>query len=376
MAPKSKKWLIVSGIAALCFIVAFLILAKLSGQLLKTQIEKALGDNVKAGSVSISWGRVTVEGLTFLRDGQEVGNVKSVHVRADFMSILGKTLTISRVEVDQPYFKLVIDNKGRLLLPISLPEEQAGDGKQKGGKKEVRKDGKAKETMPVEIKALVVRGGKVDFEDRSMARPVLLKFEDLVIDIYDIAYPFSDQWTDFEMSSHLAGSRQKGSIHSKGKTNLLNEETQVKAAMKNIDLVLLRQYVEKKGDVGIERGFVNMNLDAGVVKKYIKAPGTMTIGDLQLSSSGGFSGTFLGVPRSMVLSFLKNNNNEISLHFVLEGDLNSPRFNIRENLATRLSVGLANKLGFSIVGAGGAIAGGSSRVIEETTKTIKGLFKR
>jgi hypothetical protein len=376
MAPKSKKWLIVSGIAALCFIVAFLILAKLSGQLLKTQIEKALGENVKAGSVSISWGRVTVEGLTFLRDGQEVGNVKSVHVRADFMSILGKTLTISRVEVDQPYFKLVIDNKGRLLLPISLPEEQAGDGKQKGGKKEVRKDGKTKETMPVEIKALVVRGGKVDFEDRSMARPVLLKFEDLVIDIYDIAYPFSDQWTDFEMSSHLAGSRQKGSIHAKGKTNLLNEETQVKAAMKNIDLVLLRQYVEKKGDVGIERGFVNMNLDAGVVKKYIKAPGTMTIGDLQLSSSGGFSGTFLGVPRSMVLSFLKNNNNEISLHFVLEGDLNSPRFNIRENLATRLSVGLANKLGFSIVGAGGAIAGGSSRVIEETTKTIKGLFKR
>ena len=102
----------------------------------------------------------------------------------------------------------------------------------------------------------------------------------------------------------------------------------------------------------------------------------MSIRDLQLASSGGIGGTFLGVPRSMVLSFLKNNNNEISLDFVLEGDLGNPRFNLRENLATRLSVGLANKLGFSIVGAGSAIAGGGSKVIEETTKTIKGFFKR
>jgi len=376
MATKSRKWLIVSGILALCLIVAFLVLAKLSGQLLKAQIEKALGDNVKAGAVSISWGKVTIEDLTFLRDDQVVGNVKSVLVRADFMSILGSTLTISKVEVDQPYFKLVIDNKGRLLLPISMPEEKKGEGKQKRGREDLGKDDKTKATMPVEVKTLVVRDGKVDFEDRSLARPVLLKFDDLTVDVYHIAYPFSDQWTDFKVSSHLAGGRQKGSIHAKGKTNLLGEETQVKATMKDIDLVLLRHYVEKKGDVGIEKGFINLTMDAGVVKKNIKAPGTMTIGDLQLSSSGGFSGTFLGVPRSMVLSFLKNNNNEISLHFVLEGDLNNPRFNIRENLATRLSVGLANKLGFSIVGAGEAVVGGSSKAIGETMKTLKGLFQR
>jgi hypothetical protein len=118
-----------------------------------------------------------------------------------------------------------------------------------------------------------------------------------------------------------------------------------------------------------------MNMDAGIVNKHIKAPGVMTIRDLQLSSSGGFSASFLGVPRSMVLNYLKNNNNEINLDFVLEGDLSNPRFNLRENLATRLSVGLAKKLGFSIMGAGGAVAGGSSKAISETLKTLKGLFK-
>ena len=375
MTAKSRKGIIVSVIVALCLVVVVLILAKLSGQLLKAHIEKALGDNVKAGSVSISWGKVTIEDLNFLRDGQTVGNVKSVIVKADFMSILGDKLTISKVEVDQPYFKLVIDTKGNLLLPVVLPEEKAGEPKQRGRKKEIQKDAKPKDITPVEIKTLVLRGGKVDFADRSLARPVIMKFENLMVDIHDIAYPFSDQWTEFEISCQLAGGKQKSAINATGKTNLLKEETKVKAMTKNTDLVLLRPYVDKKGDVGIERGSINMNMDTSVIKNHIRAPGTMTIKDLQLSSSGGVSGTFLGVPRSMVLSFLKNNNNEISLDFVLEGDLNNPRFNIRENLATRLSVGLANKLGFSILGIGEAVAGGSSSIIEGATRTLKGLFR-
>jgi len=375
MTTKTRKWIIVPGVVALCLLAVVLILSKLSGQFLKTQVEKALGENVKAGAVSISWGKVIVEDLTFLRDGQTVGKVKAINIRADFMSILRNKLSISRVEVDQPYFKLLIDNKGNLLLPIALPEEKTGEDKQKGKRKEIRKDQKPKDTMPVEVKTLVVRDGKVDFEDRSAARPVLLKFEDVKIDVNRIAYPFADQWTEYEVSSQLTGGSQKGSIHATGKTNFMNEETKVKTVMKNIDLALLRPYIEKKGDAGIERGFINMNMDAGVVKKHIKAPGAMAIRDLQLSSSGGVSGTFLGVPRSMALSFLKNNNNEISLNFVLEGDLNNPRFNIRENLATRLSVGMANKLGFSITGAGEAVVGGSSKTIGETMKTLKGLFK-
>ena len=53
-----------------------------------------------------------------------------------------------------------------------------------------------------------------------------------------------------------------------------------------------------------------MNMDAGVIKNHIRAPGTMVIRDLELSSSGGIGDTFLGVPRSMVLSFLKTYMND------------------------------------------------------------------
>jgi len=211
-----------------------------------------------------------------------------------------------------------------------------------------------------------------------MARHVALKFEGLNIDIQDITYPFTNLWTTYTISSYLAGSRgsrQHGSIHAKGKTNFLNEETKISMATKNIDFILLKPYVEKKGDVEIEKGFIHLNMESSVMKNHIRAPGTFVIRDLQLSPSNGVGGTFLGVPRSMVLSFLKNNNNEIRLDFILEGNLDNPRFNLRENLAKRLSVGLAKKLGVSILGVGEAIAGGSSTIIESATKTLKRLFR-
>lgn len=374
MPARIRKILIISGILAICLTIVLSILASLSGQFLKSQIEKALGENVKAGSVSIAWGKVIIEDLNFFRDGERVGNVKSVIVKADFMSILGNKLMISSVEVDQPYFKLAIDGKGKILLPLVMPEEKAVETKQKGKKKKVKESG-TKDTRPVQIKALTVKKGRVDFEDKSMARHVTLKFEDVKIDVQDITYPFTNAWTGYTVSGLLIGGRQKGSIHGKGKTNFLSEETKLTMITKNIDLVLLRPYIEKKGDVEIERGFVTMNMDSSVMKNHIRSPGKMVIRDLRLSSSGGIGGTFLGVPRSMVLSFLKNNSNEISLDFVLEGDLNNPRFNLRENLATRLSVGLAKKLGVSILGIGGAVAGSSSTIIESATKTLKGLFR-
>lgn len=361
-----------SGAVVFCLVMVVLILTSLSGRFLKAQVEKALGENVKAGAVSISWGKVTVEDLTFLRDGETVGRIKAVNIKADFMSILKKRLSISKVEVNEPYFKLLIDNKGKLILPVAIPEKKKENAEDEQKKKEPQ----AKESMPVEIKTLVVKNGKIDFEDRSAAKPVFLKFEDLRVDVKDVVYPFINKWTEYEVSSQLAGGRQKGSINATGTTNLINDETKVKTVLKNIDLALLRPYIEKKGEVKIEQGFLDMEMDAGIVKKRIRAPGSITIKDLQLASVKGVGGTFMGVPMSMVLSFLKNNNNEIGIDFVLEGDLGNPQFNIRENLARRFSLGLADILGFSIRGVGEALTGGSGKVIDETTKALKGFFKR
>ncbi len=59
---------------------------------------------------------------------------------------------------------------------------------------------------------------------------------------------------------------------------------------------------------------------------------------------------FMGVPRSAVVNFLKNQNNKLAINFTIEGDLNNPQFTLREALATPLAAGLAELLGVSIRG--------------------------
>ncbi len=94
----------------------------------------------------------------------------------DFMSILGDKLMISRVEVDQPYFKLAIDGERRFFY-LWLCLKKRGRRKQTKRSKVKRGSGGQK-IRPVQIKVLTVKKGRVDFEDKkSMARPVALKFE-------------------------------------------------------------------------------------------------------------------------------------------------------------------------------------------------------
>ncbi|OPY72109.1 MAG: hypothetical protein A4E63_01329 [Syntrophorhabdus sp. PtaU1.Bin050] len=365
MTSTKKRWLIVGSIALLCLIAGIALLMKLSGTLLKAQIERALGDNVKAGSVEIAWGTVTIKDLVFFREGQQVGKVKTVDIRADFLSALKKKVMIARVDVEEPDFDILMDKKGKIVLPVSLPDQRREE-----------KTSKTKETMAVKIKTLTIKDGKVRFEDRSPTRPVFLRFDDVKADAENITFPSADQWTNYDMSAHLAGPDHKGIITVSGKTNFKTEETKGKMTLKNVDLPLFRPYIEKKGDLSIERGFMDMNMDVGIAKKHIRAPGVLVLNDLQFRSGKGLGDTFLGIPRSMVLGLLKSGDNKIKLDFVVEGDLNNPRFSIRENLLKRATVGLAGKLGLSVKEVGEGIVGGTSKVLEETTKTIKGLFTR
>ena len=58
----------------------------------------------------------------------------------------------------------------------------------------------------------------------------------------------------------------------------------------------------------------------------------------------------MGIPRSALINFLKNNENAIDVDFVLTGDTSNPSFSINEAIATRVAMGMAAELGVSIRG--------------------------
>jgi hypothetical protein len=92
-------------------------------------------------------------------------------------------------------------------------------------------------------------------------------------------------------------------------------------------------------------------------------------------------GTFMGVPREAVLTFLKDKGNSITLDFVLEGDINNPKFSLNEAISTRMAVSMADFLKVSIGGvAKGAAAMGkegvdaAAGVVKGVGRTLQGLL--
>jgi hypothetical protein len=83
----------------------------------------------------------------------------------------------------------------------------------------------------------------------------------------------------------------------------------------------------------------------------------------------------MGLPRSAVIGLLKDKNGRISVKFVLEGDINDPRFSFGEHLATRFGLSLANEMGVSLeslVKGVGHVGSGSAKGIGESLGRLLG----
>ena len=95
--------------------------------------------------------------------------------------------------------------------------------------------------------------------------------------------------------------------------------------------------------------------------------------DLQFRSGEGTGNKFLSLPLHAVMSFLKDNNNQIPFDFILEGNLDNPQFNIQQSLVEKITLGLAQKLGLSVTKIGESIIFLGGEGLKQFGKGIQGL---
>ncbi len=141
-----------------------------------------------------------------------------------------------------------------------------------------------------------------------------------------------------------------------------------------MDLTILAPYATREVDMVISGGTMDLSADISLKGRNIRVPATTVLKGLEFREEKGVKGTFLGIPRSMVLALLKKDN-EIKLDFVLEGGLDNPRFSLRETFVKRVTVGIASKLGLPVTELGETVIVGGTRILKETTKTITDFFK-
>jgi hypothetical protein len=87
----------------------------------------------------------------------------------------------------------------------------------------------------------------------------------------------------------------------------------------------------------------------------------VTLSGLELSTGK----TFMGMPREAVVGMMKDKNGRITAEFVLEGNIDDPKFSLNDKFLTQVGGATAKFLGISLEGlatgigsAGGAAAQG------------------
>lgn len=330
--------------------------ALLEGKLLAGAL-KAKGDlNLKTMAVKLQGEGQSLVLLDFVGTGPVA---KAESLTLSVASADAKQYVISELIMKKPYLRAEADAQGKYINPLDAiaPVSQKGGPRQKpSGSAQSdpsASDAKAGASTFL-IRKMQATDGVIDYFNHKVSSPPhRTHMEAVQFTMDNIAVPVSDTLSNYSFSATTAG----GTVVSKGATALRSRDTNAVLTVRNLDITQFKPYYQKKGDAAVTRGTMNLDLDLKVKSRIINSPGKIVLKNLDFASGGGLGGQIMGLPRASVVNLLKSNNNEIALEFTVQGSIDDPQFSIRDSIMKKLTVGLAEKLGSSVVGAGSAVLG-------------------
>jgi hypothetical protein len=321
----------------------------------------ALGPRASVGAVEISWNRVEVRGLRIRaeREGRQRWpaedelRAERVLLAPDLVGALSGQWRVGKIAVDKPYLSLYRSRDGKLhVLPALL--ERAAPAAQQAAQQTAA-------APLVFIDRVQLRDAEVELYDASVRQPAhKLRLAALQADVRDLKLPTLDQPVAIAIEALFKGPQRDGRLQIDGTLTPATHDAKLKADVHGVDLVALEPYLLKVAEGGVKRGSLDLKLDATVQQNKLKAPGTLTLHQLEL----GKSGSFAGVPQRAVIAAM-GRDGRIEVHFTLAGRLDDPNFSLNEDFATRITAALAERLGVSVGG-----------VVEGVGSVIKGLLGR
>lgn len=327
---------------------------------LKAQVERALGPESEVGAIAVGWSAIEIHRLRIKAPkgwpAEDTLRARRIVIVPDLRALLSAQVRIHRIAVEDGYLSLLRSREGRLrVVPSLLEKEAAGTGNA------------APSGPTVRIDAIELQGGALDFFDATIRRPAhKLRLEQLQATVNDLEVPGLSGRTRIRLDGVVKGVRHDGRLSIHGWAELASRDSEITTALRRVDLIAFQPYLIRAAETGVRRGSLDMDLKSTVRRNVLHAPGTLTLTGLELGS-----GSFMGMPRKVVLGALKDRNDRITMHFTLEGNLNDPKFSLNESFATRIGSGIADSLGVSIKGLAEGV-GTATRGIGDTVRKLFG----
>ncbi len=372
VAERGKKWGLIALVVLVVLIVGGIVGFRAAVGVLKGKVVAALGPDSEIKELRVGWSAVEVDGLRIKsRPGWPAADTlraERIAIVPSLRSLLSGQIRVSSITVVRPYLSALRTKDGKLQVVPTLLAGAAG----RGGAAASRAPAAAPPT--VTIGRITLQDAVVEFFDATVASPPLkIRLEQIQATVRDVMVPALTGKSRFDLAGVLKGVQRDGRVTVAGWAEVATKDSSVKTTLRSVDLVALQPYLIRTAETGVQKGIFDLDLQSDVSKNRLKAPGKVTISDLELAPARGAFGTFMGVPRDAVVSFLKNKENKISVNFVLEGDINNPQFSLNEAFSTRLASAMAESLGVSIRGLAQGVGSLGQKGAEAVGGAAKGL---
>ena len=335
----------------------------------------ALGNGSRLTELKVNW--FSIELLELSIDAPKgwpsvrTFAAERVIIVPDLRTLFTDKIRISSIVVEKPYLS-ILRYPGKLIMVPSLTEREENQRNFKSDQSSAR---------AVMISTIELKNGSLDLYDTTVSRPPLkVRMEEIEAVIHDVASPAAGK-TRFDLAGIVKGVKRDGRATVSGWVGPAARDSSSRIVLEAVDLVAIQPYLVKKNEAQVTKGTLDLNLASEVRNNNLDGKGKVILQDLELAPSRGFFDTFMGLPRSAVISFLKDNNNAIDVDFTLKGNTSNPNFSLNENLSTRIATAMAGQLGVSIknVAEGLGTLGrkgmeGAGSVVEGIGSAVKRLF--
>ena len=367
-STRVMKWGLSTLLAVIVLGVGVMVGFRAAVGVLKGKVVQALGPESEIADLKVGWFAIEVDGLRIKgRQGWPAADalrIERLVIIPSPRSLLSGRIQILSITVVRPYLSALRDREGKLTILPSLlgkpaPQEKAPSSP----------PGRA-----VRISRLTLEDGTAELFDATVAQPPLkIRLEKIQGTVRDVTVPGLKGKSEFTFSATVKGVHQDGSGSLAGWAEMASKDSSIKTELRSVDLVVLQPYLSKAAEARVQKGALDLDLQSDVRNHHLRAPGQVVISDLELAPATGVFETFLGVPRSAVVNFLKGKDSRITLNFTIEGDISNPHFTLREALATRLASGMADMLGVSIQGVAEGVGHLGRKSVESAAEAAKGL---
>lgn len=308
----------------------------------------------------VKWKQVVVEGLNYQH---------------------GDSLSISRINLMQPYARFIINDDRTTNVDDLLIPQPAGSA----SKSPAKPAASSSKPLGIHIGEIAINDGSANFADLTLTPNFATAVQQLNGRIGTIDSRQAKP-ADVDVKGKVdryAPVTIKGSVNPFDPMSALDIAT----SFKRVELTTLTPYSGKFAGFRIRKGRLNLDLHYMITKGQLKAENKLVVEQLQLGEKVD-SPDAVDLPIRLAVALLKDTDGKISIELPISGDLNNPQFSVMpivwqtlRNLVLRAAQAPFKFIGGLISGGGSEDLGsvsftpGSSELSKESESSLTNLAK-